>query len=150
MRLEDGFPTLLTIAQAPNIFGNPTGDLWIKRIKLPGYTLGGPINDTSMHNDLYRTQYPKSLITVTDASLVVSFDPHAYVSVPVVMGIITDVTYEFPLGETLVKKGWVEMWDPQEFSEGNQPEANVQIVHSMQEVNAGVLEEVAPVFNAAP
>jgi hypothetical protein len=143
MRLEDGFPTLVSFSIAPAIF---TGDLWIKRITPPGYDGGGPIPDTSMHNNTMRTQYPKYLISVTDATLIVSFDPDAYGSVFIIINVNQLLTYLFPLGETLAIPGWVNTFIPSEFSEGNQPEATMQLIHSNQVLDEDELVEASPEY----
>ncbi len=146
MRLEDGFPTLVSFSAAPAIFGNPAGDLWIKRITPPGYDGGGPIPDTSMHNTVFRTQYPKYLVTVTDATLMVSFDPRAYQNVLPLINLLQLFEYAFPAGETLTIPGWVNTFVPNEFTEGVQPEATMQLCHSMQTVNTDLLVEDSVVF----
>lgn len=150
MRLEDGFPTLMSFAAAPVIFGGVAGDIWIKRITPPGYDGGGPIEDTSMHNLVFRTKYPKTLVTMTDATLMVSFDPDAYVSVFAVINVIQLLTYFFPLGETLALYGWVNTFIPNEFSEGNQPEATMQLIHSMQYVDDDDLVEDSGTYTDKP
>lgn len=151
MRLEDGFPTLVSFSLDATIFGNmarlaPIGDLWIKRITPPGYDGGGPIEDTSMHNITLRTKYPKTLVTITDATLMVSFDPHAYVSTFNIINLLQEFTYLFPLGDTLVLPGWVNTFIPGEFSEGNQPEATMQLIHSGQSLDEEQLFEDLGVF----
>lgn len=142
-RMDDGHAT--TIVFTTN---GPSGgvEFFEKEVTPPGMEGGGPNDTTTMLNATYRTQSPKKLITMTDCTLKVAYDP-------LVLGDIVDlinqngaITITYPDGETLVFWGWLNSFIPDAIVEGEQPTATVTIHPSNQDA-AG--DEIAPVVAEA-
>lgn len=139
MRLDDGWRTLITFANYPNI------KLYQKEVTPPGIS-GRGANDTStMLNDTVITKAPKNLFEMTDAVGVAAYDP----------AVITDLVSAiqenqlcncaFPDGSSWDFWGWLDEFKPNAHKEGEQPTANFTIVCGNQDDNG---DEVAPVYNA--
>jgi len=138
-RLDDGFSTIITLANIPTV------KLYEKEVTPPGITAGGPIDTTTMRNLTWRTMSPRALKSLTPVSATVAF---ATESIPIVMGQIKNnqlITVTFPDQSTLVFWGWLEEFTIGAMTEGEQPTATISI-------NPGNVDddgqEVAPVYTA--
>lgn len=119
--LKDGYQTLITIAADPDI------SFWEKTVQPPGLDGGDPIDTTTMHNSTWRTLSPRALITLTECTLTVAYDPDAYNQIQDVLNTETTFTVTFPDGSTLAFFGFLRLFEPQSAEEGAQPEANITI-----------------------
>jgi hypothetical protein len=120
-RLDDGFSTIITLANIPTV------KLFEKGVTPPGITAGGPIDTTTMRNITWRTMSPKVLKSLTPVSATVAFATNA---IPVVQGQIGHnqlITITFPDLSTLVFWGWLEEFSIGALSEGEQPTATIKI-----------------------
>lgn len=141
IRLGDGYQTAIVFAR------NDTVSFWEKSIKPPGMDGGDMIDNTTMRNTTWRTRAPRQLITLTDFTLRAAYDPNVYNQ------ILNDllnqegaITIHFPDGSTLDFFGYLQKFEPQEITEGNQPEADITVVPTNWDPANAV--EAAPVLTS--
>jgi len=141
-RIDDGHGTTIAFGDQPSGTG-PGITFWEKELTPPGMDAGGANDTTTLRNTLYRTRAPKQLITLTEMTLTVSYDPSFYDDI---LGMIKDnqlITITFPDTHTVAFWGWLDKFVPGPIGEGSQPTADVTIVPSNQN-ESGV--ETAPVY----
>jgi len=138
-RLDDGHPTTIAFAE------NGAVKLWEKTVTPPGIDGGGENDTTTMRNSAWRTKAPKKLKTLTESSLTCAYDPAVYDQIMLMINVNQEITVTFEDGDTLVFWGWINSFQPNETVEGEQPEAEVQIIPSNQDDNG---DEIAPVRSA--
>lgn len=139
-RIDDGHQTLITFSLNPNI------KFWEKTVTPPGVDGGGENDTTTMHNEVFRTRAPKKLITMTEGSATVAYDPAVY---PEIMAMVNQnqlITIHFADGDELDVWGWLNTFDAGEAEEGSQPTADVGFIVSNQDEDGN---EIAPVHRAA-
>jgi hypothetical protein len=142
-RLDDGYQTTIEFS----VGGSGEGiKFWEKNVTPPGMDAGGANDTTTMRNTLYRTKAPKYLITMTDMTLTVAYDPDLYSSILDMIRVNQLITINWPDGASLEFWGWLDKFTPGQVMEGAQPEATITIVPSNQNEDG---EEVAPVSNVA-
>ena len=134
--INDGYPIRVDFAQDADV------NLWEKSIQPPGMDGGGPINISTMLNATYRTQAPKSLISLTESTFTAGWDPAVYDDIIAMINVNGLITITFPDTSTFAFYGYLNLFEPSEMEEGEHPEAEVTLVPTLQ--NAGV--ETAPVF----
>lgn len=144
--LPDGFAALLTCDAFPNV------ELFVKEPTPPGYNMGGPNPQSTMHNVKFRTQRPKKLITVTGAAMTVAFDPKVLDTL--ITGGGTGMLGKNALWHSQYADGskhnfwgWLESFKPNALQEGQQPTAVCDIEVSNLN-DAGV--ETGPSYTAPP
>jgi hypothetical protein len=166
MRLDDGFPTVVSFG-APDLSGwlfndvnlygeyavfgypgRPGGPdagviFWEKRVKPPGVVGGGANDTTTMRNERWRTMNSKYLVTLSELTMTVSYDPETYDAVLSLVQINAIVGILWPDGASLNFYGFLDEFSPSEIREGEQPEAEVTVVPTNQDA-FGV--EAAPVY----
>lgn len=135
--MNDGFSTLISFSLDTDV------QLKEKEIAPPGISAGGPIDTTTMQNTTWRTMFPKSLKTLTEISLVVSYDPALYDEIVAMAGVNQSIVITFPGAETLTFWGWIDEFTPNAHVEGEQPTAEITIQPSNMD---GSLNEIAPVL----
>lgn len=133
--LNDGFSTLIHFSL------NSTVLLKEKEVTPPGIDGGGENDTTTMHNTTWRTRQPKSLKTLSECSLVASYDPAVFDAIVTMLNDNQLITLEFPDGSRLNFWGWINEFKPNRHVEGEQPTAEVTIIASNQN-DSGT--EVAP------
>jgi len=138
-RIDDGFATLITFSEDSDV------SFWEKEVTPPGMSGGGENDTTTMRNTLWRTRAPKSLITLTESTLVAAYDPAVYDSILSMINVNQQITITFPDDSTLVFWGWLDEFTPGNVVEGEQPTATVKIIPSNQN-GSGV--ETAPIYTA--
>lgn len=138
IKLKDGFSTKITFATKPAI------SLWEKTVTPPGIDGGDAIEQTTMHNTTWRTFASRSLKTLTDASFTAAYDPICFTDLLALINLETTITVTFPDGSTYAFYGYLRTFEPQEVSEGEQPEANCTITCTNFDPSAHV--EAAPVL----
>ena len=139
-RLDDGFRTLITLANAPTV------KIFEKEVTPPGVSAGGPIDTTTMRNTAWRTQAPRQLKSMTQISATVAYATNGYDAIKAQVGVNQLITVTWPDGATVAFYGWVDEFTPGAGTEGEQPTASLTIQPSM--VNASGVE-TAPVFTEA-
>ena len=120
--LRDGHSTLITLAADADI------SFWEKTVQPPGIDGGDPVNATTMHNTTYRVQRPSSLISLTEVTSTVAYDPAVYTQILAVVNVETTITITFADGSTVAFFGYLQKFEAQEVEEGEQPEAEITIV----------------------
>ena len=141
-RTDDGFSTTISFASAPSGF---SVELYEKQLQPPGISGGGPIDTTTMQNSAYRTFWPKSLKTLTPATLQIAYDPTIYDSMIAMVNDNQLITITFPDSSTLAFWGWIDEFTPNANVEGEQAIADVTIQPSNQNDSK---VEVAPAWAA--
>jgi hypothetical protein len=140
-KLTDGFRTLIAFA------ANPTVKFWEKRVTPPGLDGGDKIDISTMHNSTWRSFYASSLITMSDATVRVAYDPAVYSDILSLLNVPGSVTVWFPDSSYLNFFGFIRMFEPDEMSEGSQPEATLTLTcTNFDPVNK---VEAAPVYGTA-
>ena len=140
-RIDDGHSTTITFGTADTVL------LWEKEVTPPGMEGGGANDTTTMLNSAWRTKAPKKLVSLTDASMVVAYDPAFLDDVLSMINVNQLVTITFPDGSTWEFWGWLDTFVPNANTEGEQPTAQCTIIPSNQHTSGS---EVAPVYTAAP
>lgn len=140
-RIDDGFPTRVSFAQAPS------APFYAKTVTPPGMSMGGPNDTSTMENEEWRTMAPKKLKKMDPMTLTAAYDPAVYADLVPALGVNDEVTVTFPDLDTLVFWGWIDEFKPNEIKEGEQPTASVTVICSNQN---DAKEEIAPVYTPPP
>lgn len=120
--LRDGHPTKITFKADTNI------EFWEKTVTPPGIDGGDAVDGTTMFNTTWRVQRPRTLKTLTEASLTAAYDPVLYTSIVTAINREDEVTVTFPDGSQVTFWGYLKSFTPNEHVEGEQPTAEVMIV----------------------
>lgn len=121
IRERDGHSTIITFQLAPNL------SLWEVRLKPPGIDFGGPINVTTMRNTAWRTRQPKKLKTLTAITGTCAYNADVYNQIIAMGPTVQQIVMTLPSGRTIAFYGWLDKFDPQENTEGEQPTATFTI-----------------------
>src|SRR5436190_22609477 len=113
--LTDGYQTLIEFAL------NPAVTFYEIEVTPPGLDALGKIDISTMHNTRWRTSVGKSLVTATDTTLVVAYDPVFYDEVLDMLWINQLITITFPDGATLDYYGTIDTLQPSSHNVGNRP-----------------------------
>ncbi len=138
-RLDDGFATLIEFAEDSDV------QMWEKEVTPPGVSGGGENDTSTMRNTTWRTKSPKGLISLSEASLVVAYDPAVYDEIIAMVNTNQQITITFADDSTLVFWGWIDEFTPGAAVEGEQPTAELTIIPSNQNASG---TETAPVYSA--
>lgn len=138
LRLDDGFSTIITIANLPTV------KMFEKEVTPPGFTAGGAIETTTMRNTAYRTNAPRKLKSLSPMTSTVAYATSALEGIWAQIGVNQLITVTFPDGSSLVFWGWIEEFTPSNMVEGEQPTANLVVQPGMRNADGA---EVAPVYN---
>ena len=133
-RLDDGFSTIFTLRNAPNI------KLWEKEVTPPGMSGGGPVDTTTMRNTRYRTQSPKQLITLSAMTITAAYSPDVYEDIKQQINVNQIIDAQYPDGSRVAFWGWLDEFTPGAHVEGEQPTATVTIQPSNHNNDAPPLE----------
>lgn len=139
-RLDDGHQTLISFASDPTVL------FYEKEVTPPGVDGGGEIDTTVMANTTWRTKSPKSLISLSESSTTVAYDPACYPEIIALVNVNNLITITFPDGDTLAFWGWLNSFTPGANVDGEQPTAEIEIIPSNQNAS---LVETAPVHTPA-
>lgn len=139
LRLDDGFATLILVANLPSV------KFYEKEVTPPGYSGGGAIDTTTMRNTAYRTAAPKQLKSLSPVTAVVAYATDCLDDVWAQIGTNQLITITYPDGSTIAFYGWIDEFTPSNHTEGEQPTATLTIIPSMRDA-AGA--ETAPVYTA--
>lgn len=119
--LEDGFSATIAFERDPDV------NFWEKTVSPPGIDGGDAIATTTMHNTLWRTMAARSLQTLTEMTTKVAYDPVVYSEILALVNQPGSITVHFPDGSTLDFFGYLRLFEPDDLTEGEQPEATVTI-----------------------
>lgn len=131
-KLKDGYATLITCALDPDI------EFWEKEVTPPGFDGGDAIDQTTFHNDEFRTKSPRSLLDMTDSQATVAYDPAVLTSIRNIALRETTWTWRFSDGTTWAAYGFLRVFKPLACTEGEQPEAEIEITPSNYDNTANV------------
>lgn len=121
--LGDGFSTKIAFARDPDV------SFWEKTVGPPGIDGGEAIDQTTMHNVAWRTKSARTLKTLTDSSLTVAYDPNVYNNIiDNLINMAGSITVHFPDGSKLDFYGYLQSFEPDDLTEGEQPTATITIV----------------------
>ena len=134
-RMDDGFSTEVTFSENPDL------KVWAKTVKPPGVSGGGAIQTTTMKNTRIRTKKPKQLYDITDGELKCAYDPAVIVEILEMLQVLQQITVTFADNSSQTFWGWLESFQPDDLSEGEQPTAAVQFMASGED-DAGVEEGI--------
>lgn len=129
--LKNGYRSLITVALDPDI------DFWERTVKPPGLDGGDPINTTTMHNTTLRTFSPSALTTMTPCTVTVAYASAAFEQIQAILNKPTTITLTLPDGGTVAFYGYVHIFEPNDLSEGNLPEATLTIQPTNQDPTDG-------------
>jgi len=135
--LEDGFSSVYAFSRDPNV------NLWEKTVTPVGIDGGDAIDVTTMHNDNWRTFAPRTLRTLTEGSFTAAYDPICYNEILQMINIEQAITQHLPDGSSVAFYGYLRVFEPNELSEGEHPEATVTIQPTNRDPTTGA--EEAPV-----
>lgn len=121
-KMDDGFQSFITFEGLPQL------NIWEKDVGVPGIDGGDPIETTTMHNEVYRTMAPRSLVTLTPFQVVAAYDPCAYDDLIAIVNIEKTVTVTFGDTSTLAFYGYLQTVEFAQMVEGEQPEVTLTIV----------------------
>lgn len=121
LKLNDGFSTKIAFAADPDI------SFWEKTVQPPGWDGGDAIDVTTMHNTTYRTFAARALVTLTESSLTVMYDPACYTQIRAIINVETSISVHFPDGSTLTFYGYLRSFEVGDHVEGEPPEATIVI-----------------------
>jgi hypothetical protein len=140
MRMDDGFPTTLTLSL------NPTVKFWEKEITPPSLQGGGANRTTTMRNTRVHTKAPRKLLDVGDVAMVCAYDPAIYDEALDMLQVNQLAWITWPDGSALKIWGWLDEWTPSALTtEGEQPESDLVFIVSNQDDNG---DEVLPEYDA--
>lgn len=145
--LTDGFPTLFGFGESPDDDIDETMGVILceKRLKPFGIDGGGPNDTTCMRNERWRTRQSKKLITLTEMTLTVSYDPIIFQNIVDFIQVNQIMFLAWPDASLVTFWGFVDSFDPHEVVEGGQPEADLKICPTNQNDDG---EEVGPEYIA--
>jgi hypothetical protein len=139
--LEDGFSTIITMANAANVA------FWEQSVKPPGFDGGDLIPQTTMRNSVWRTFAPRKLKTLTAMTFKAAYDPKVIGDINNQMNINQLYTVTHSNGAKWSFYGVLNKFDPDEETEGNKPTASCTITPTNRD-NTGA--EVGPTYTAPP
>ena len=122
IKLGDGFQTLIAFEN------NLVVAFYEKTVTPPGLDGGDPVDTTTMHNATYRTKISRALIEMTDAGIVVAYDPLVLDEIVTLLNVEQSITVNHSNGDKWDFWGFLKSFVPSEVSEGAQPEATIVIV----------------------
>jgi hypothetical protein len=120
--LRDGQGCLLAIQGIPF-------SIVEKEVGPPGVDTTGPINITNMRNLVWRTMFPKTLMTFTELACKVQYDPVTILTLK--FRINSSIGVQFPDGTIYGFWGYVDKFKPEVLKEGTEALADLVVVPTM-------------------
>ena len=140
MRIDDGMFMTVQCVDRPNVLFEE------KEITPIGYDAGGANDTTTMRRRKMRTKAPKKLLTATDLTLTVSYDPIiGSTDIQFLMGRNAIWVLNYPDRSRVPFWGWLDKFTPGPVKEGEQPTATITIIPSNQDTTG---KEVLPGYIA--
>jgi hypothetical protein len=103
-----------------------------------------PIDNTTMHNDSWRTRGPRHLVTLTDSKCKAAYDANLYSSILANLNVEQSITIQFSSGVAIAFYGFLRLFEPEEMTEDKMPTANITIVPTNVDPASGL--EAPPVI----
>jgi hypothetical protein len=111
-KIENGFRIKITFAS------NATVNFWERAVKPPGFDGGDPTDTTTQFNTTVRTKGSRKLITITDITGTVLYDPAVIPQILALINVEQAVTVLWPDGATLALYGYLKNFEPAEMGHG--------------------------------
>lgn len=141
IKLGNGHSTKIAFAADTDI------SFWEVTVTPPGVDGGDSINITTMHNTTYDQKAPRTLKTLTDASISAAYDPVVYDQIVALINVETTITIIFPNNDKLNFYGYLKNFQPAVLAEGEFPLADLEIVTTNADPTTG--EEEGPDYVTA-
>lgn len=139
--LKDGYSTKLAFALLP------TYSFWEKTLTPPTVDGRDAIDITTMHNDVWTTLFPRSLIALNEFTMTGSWDPNVYNHViDTLINTNGSITVHLPDGSTIDFWGYLRIWAPDNHEEGTQPDGTITVTPTNWDDDNNV--EAAPVITS--
>lgn len=138
--IPDGYRSLIGFEDDPDLA------IWERSVKPPGYDGGDPIDTSTMHNNEWRTKHPRSLKTMTEATVVAGYKPTAFAALLAMINNPQSITCQYPDGTAEAFFGFVQKIEKNELKEGEYPECTLTIC-PMNEDGTGAEQD--PVYGSA-
>ncbi len=142
VKLDDGFKTHFSFASDTDV------GLWEKTVKPFGFDAGDAIVTTTMHNTRWRTKAARQLVDLTPMSGTAAYSPDQLNAILALVGVEQAITVHFSDGDAMSAYGFLKSFEPQECSEGSQPEAQFSVEFTNVDPATGA--EVGPAFHNNP
>lgn len=142
--LKDGYPTGIAFSVNANV------SFWEKAVTPPGADGGDTVDTTTMRNVKYRTFASRGLITLTEMTSTVAYDPRVYDDTDgfdALINVEGSITVHFSDGSKVDFFGYLRSFAANEIVEGTQPEGTIVIQPTNFDPVGKV--EADPVYTAA-
>ena len=121
--LADGFSTVIAFARDVDV------SFWEKTVGGGGLDGADAIDITTMHNLAWRTRRARQLIDLTPVNSTVGYDPNVHNNIrDNLLNQEGSITINFPDGSTLDFFGFLKTFERSDLSEGESPEATIEII----------------------
>lgn len=140
-KLDNGFSSKIAFAADADV------NFWETSVQPPGIDGGDAIDITTMFNSTYRTMAARTLIQITEHTLIVSYDPNVWAQIISLVNTEGAITVHFPNSDTLDFFGYLRVFQPQTNEPGTRPTANVTITPTNWDPSNNV--EQGPVYTAS-
>ena len=139
--LPDGYSSKIALTRLLTV------SFWEKTVKPPGWDGGDAIDITTMHNTAYVTMAARALATLTENTTTAAYDPNVMSQiVSTLLNQEGSCTHSWGDGSTIAYYGYLRVFEPNDCTNGEQPEATVTITPTNYDPVARV--EAAPVITS--
>lgn len=139
--IEEGHGAFIVFANDPDIA------LWEKgEVTPPGFDGGDEIPASTHHNTTFATKAPRTLIDVTNGTVVCGYNPASYAQIRAQINVVQSITWVFPDGDAMAVWAYLKSFQPGGIVTGEYPEATVEIVVTNRDPNT--FTEEGPVYQA--
>lgn len=133
-QIGTGAPAYITFTLDPNI------DLWEKSVKPPSFQLDDRKDNSTAHNDRFRTFSPGRLLTGQDITVQCGYDPDQIQDIIDRIGVRDTITVTFPTGTKIAFYGWLDQVDFSELTEDDDPTVTLTLAQGNQDWSTCVEE----------
>lgn len=141
-KMDDGFRTLISFSSDTDV------GFYEKTVKPFGYDGGDEIPTSTMHNDVWRTFAARQLKTLSPSTGTAAYSPDALSAILALINVPQSITIHFPSGDAMSAYGYLKRFDIQDHQEGQQPEAQYEIVWTNTDPSTGAIE--GPAYHNNP
>lgn len=138
IQLDEGFSATLAMENLTTI------SFWEKTMGAPAIEGGDPIDQSTMHNSVWMTQLPPTLLKLEPFTLTAAYDPNVISQAIAQTNANQTMTVTWPDGSTLSFYGWLRKIEFADMSHGTLPECTVTIEPS--NIDPATQAEEAPVY----
>lgn len=141
-KLSKSFPITIALENVPDL------DIWEVGVQLPGFEADDFIDTTTQQNSRVRTKATRDLITITNSTNRVQYDPAALTTIYGQVGVAQAITWGLPDGSKYTIYGAIKSFTPDAIEEDSTdpPEADLEIEAT--NVDPDNCDEQPPVYTA--